>query len=85
MANGEIIELADEGVLIAAPAESSGLALFVPPVDADSLVDAFVAGQLSRRTRLAYASDLFEFLSALDVWGLRLDDVTRDHLNAYRS
>jgi integrase/recombinase XerD len=58
---------------------------FVRPVDADSLADALVAGQLSERTRRAYASDLRELLDVLDAWGLRLQDVTKDHLHAYRA
>jgi site-specific recombinase XerD len=58
---------------------------FVPPVDADSLADALVAGQLSPRTRKAYATDLAELISVLETWGLRLGDVTKDHLHAYRA
>jgi len=58
---------------------------FMPPVDAEGLVDALVAGQLSPRTRRAYASDLAELVSVLRAWGLKLDGVTKDHLNAYRS
>lgn len=60
-------------------------ARFAPPADADSLADALVAGQLSVRTRRAYASDLRELLDALETWRLRLPDVNRDHLHAYRS
>jgi len=58
---------------------------FMPPVDAEGLVDALVAGQLSPRTRRAYASDLAELVWVLKAWGLKLDGVTKDHLNAYRS
>ena len=68
--------------------ESAGsppLARFVPPTDADSLADALVAGQLSARTRRAYASDLTELVSALEAWGLKLRGVNKDHLHAYRS
>ncbi len=64
---------------------SARVAAFTPPRDADSLADALVAGQLSPRTRRAYASDLAELLCVLDAWGLGLADVTRDHLHAYRS
>lgn len=56
-----------------------------PPQDADALADALVAGQLSPRTRRAYAADLAELLSALETWHLILPDVTRDHLHAYRA
>ena len=58
---------------------------FVPPQDADSLADALVVGQLSPRTRRAYASDLAELVSALETWGLKLPQVNKDHLHAYRS
>ena len=58
---------------------------FAAPTDADTLVDALVAGQLSPRTRLAYASDLAELLGVLAAWNLTLTDVTRDHLHAYRA
>ena len=58
---------------------------FVPPQDADSLADALVAGQLSPRTRCAYASDLVELVAALKTWGLKLPQVNKDHLHAYRS
>lgn len=58
---------------------------FVPPFNADSLADALVAGQLSPRTRRAYASDLTELLSVLDAWNVDLTAVNRDHLNAYRA
>ena len=79
-----------------APAQTNELALvemqrdptpvrFAAPIDADTLVDALVAGQLSPRTRLAYASDLAELLGVLDAWTLTLPDVTRDHLHAYRA
>jgi site-specific recombinase XerD len=60
-------------------------ARFVPPTDADSLADALVAGQLSERTRHAYASDLAELIGVIEAWGLRLPDVNKDHLHAYRS
>lgn len=59
-------------------------ARLVPVADADSLADALVAGQLSPRTRKAYASDLAELLSVWEAWDLRLDQVHRDHLHAYR-
>ena len=58
---------------------------FVPPQDADSLADALVAGQLSPRTRRAYASDLAELVSVLEAWELKLPQVNKDHLHAYRS
>ena len=58
---------------------------FAPPSDAHSLAGALVAGQLSPRTRKAYASDLAELLSVLDTWGLGLPEVNRDYLHAYRS
>ena len=62
------------------------LAAFAPPPqDADGLADALVAGQLSPRTRRAYASDLAELLTVLDAWGLALPHVTRDHLHAFRA
>ena len=61
------------------------LARFVPPQDADSLANALVAGQLSARTRRAYASDLAELVGALQAWELKLRDVNKDHLHAYRS
>lgn len=76
------------------PAEATNLVIigaglplgrFAPPQDADGLVDALVAGQLSPRTRRAYASDLAELLSVLDAWNVSLPAVTRDHLHAYRS
>lgn len=60
-------------------------ARFVPVADADSLADALVAGQLSPRTRKAYASDLAELLTVLESWSLTLENVNRDHLHAYRS
>ena len=63
----------------------SALARFVPPQDADSLADALVAGQLSPRTRRAYASDLAELVSVLEMWRLKLPQVNKDHLHAYRS
>lgn len=56
-----------------------------PPADADSLANALVTGQLSERTRQAYATDLAELLSVLEIWGLVMNQVTRDHLNAYRN
>ena len=59
--------------------------LFAPPLSADTLADALVAGQLSPRTRRAYASDLAELLSVLELWNVGLTAVTRDHLNAYRA
>ena len=59
--------------------------IFTPPLDADSLADALVAGQLSPRTRRAYASDLAELLSVLETWHVGLAAVTRDHLHAYRA
>ena len=68
--------------------DTQGLAVldrFVPPQDADSLADALVAGQLSARTRRAYASDLAELVSALGTWELKLPQVNKDHLHAYRS
>lgn len=52
--------------------------------DLDALADSLVAGQLSPRTRKAYASDLAELIGALERWGLGLGDVTRDHLHLYR-
>ena len=58
---------------------------FAPPLDADSLADALVAGQLSPRTRRAYASDLAELLSVLETWRVGLGAITRDHLHAYRA
>jgi integrase/recombinase XerD len=58
---------------------------FAPPATADSLADALVAGQLSPRTRRAYASDLAELLSVLQAWNVSLAAVTKDHLNAYRA
>jgi hypothetical protein len=48
---------------------------FSPPVDADGLADVLVAGQLSERTRRAYASDLRELLDVLETWRLRLSDM----------
>ena len=60
-------------------------AAFAPPLGADALADALVAGQLSPRTRRAYASDLAELLSVLEKWQVGLTGVTRDHLHAYRS
>jgi len=57
---------------------------FAAPQGADGLADALVAGQLSPRTRRAYASDLAELLSVLDLWGIGLAGVTRAHLHAYR-
>ncbi|MDX1932684.1 MAG: hypothetical protein SFU56_08780 [Capsulimonadales bacterium] len=53
--------------------------------NADSLADALVAGQLSERTRSAYASDLAERLTIPSAWGLTLPAVTRNHLHAFRS
>ena len=58
---------------------------FAAPEDADSLADALIAGQLSPRTRRAYASDLADLLSCLEAWNLTLRDVNRDHLHAWRS
>jgi integrase/recombinase XerD len=63
----------------------ASVSLFAPPLSADTLADALVAGQLSPRTRRAYASDLAELLSVLDAWNVALTAVTRDHLNAYRA
>ena len=80
---GEVDE--SGGMVIVESAGSPALARFVPPTDADSLADALVAGQLSARTRRAYASDLAEFVGALEAWGLKLPDVNKDHLHAYRS
>jgi len=56
-----------------------------PVVSADSLADAVVAGQLSPRTRRAYASDLAELLAVLEAWSIGMAGVTRDHLHAYRA
>lgn len=64
---------------------NASLARFVPPTDAGSLADALVAGQLSVRTRRAYASDLAELIGVLEAWGLRLPDVNKDHLHGYRA
>ena len=58
---------------------------FIAPDNADSLADALVAGQLSERTRKAYASDLAELIGVLEAWRLGLRDVTKDHLHAYRA
>lgn len=58
---------------------------FAAPTDADGLADALIAGQLSPRTRRAYAADLAELLSVFEAWNLGLRDVTRDHLHAWRS
>ena len=69
----------------ALPAAFTSPARFAPPLDADSLADALVAGQLSPRTRRAYASDLAELLSVLEAWRVGLAAVTRDHLHAYRA
>ena len=73
------------GLVIVETRVNQALARFIPPTDADSLADALVAGQLSARTRRAYASDLEELVSALEAWGLKLCDVNKDHLHAYRS
>lgn len=68
------------------PVRPAGLsARFAPPTDAGGLADALVAGQISARTRRAYAADLAELIGVLERWGLRLPEVTRDHLHAYRS
>lgn len=86
----EKVRAGDAGGLVfrgtAAPAGEAGRpVLIAPPVsDADSLADALVAGQLSPRTRRAYAADLAELLGVLDAWGLALGAVTRDHLHAWR-
>lgn len=72
-------------VLVVEPLSPTLPVRFAAPTDADSLVDALVAGQLSARTRRAYASDLAELLSVLETWNLRIGDVSRDHLHAYRS
>lgn len=74
-----------EGASPLVPAAPTPLASFAPPRDADGLADALVAGQLSTRTRRAYASDLAELLGTFDVWGLDLPHVTRDHLHAWRA
>jgi len=58
---------------------------FIAPDNADTLADALVAGQLSERTRKAYASDLAELIGDLESWRLGLRDVTKDHLHAYRA
>ena len=58
---------------------------FAPPLNAGSLADALVAGQLSPRTRRAYASDLAELLAVLEAWNVGLAAVNRDHLSAYRA
>ena len=49
------------------------------------LADGLVAGQLSPRTRRAYATDLAELFTVLAAWRLGLGDVTRDHLLTFRS
>jgi integrase/recombinase XerD len=77
---GEIVE--EASALVVAPQRDP--VRFAAPTDADSLVDALVAGQLSPRTRVAYASDLTELLSVMEAWGLMLQEVNRDHLHAYR-
>ena len=64
---------------------SAALARFAAPQDADGLAGALVAGQLSPRTRRAYAGDLAELLAVLTLWDLGLADVTRDHLHIYRA
>ena len=71
----------------APPAQVGALApaLFAPPADAGGLAEALVAGQLSPRTRRAYASDLAELLGVLAAWRLDFRWVTRDHLHAYRA
>ena len=82
----EEIEINSNALVSAQDAKSlSVLDRFVPPQDADSLADALVAGQLSPRTRRAYASDLAELVSVLETWGLKLPQVNKDHLHAYRS
>lgn len=75
--------------LVLARPQGQGLQSLTPvgptPWDADSLLDSLVAGQLSPRTRRAYAADLTELLGVLSAWGLAaLPDVTRDHLHAWR-
>ena len=66
--------------------DSSGVPIrFAVPEDADSLADALIAGQLSPRTRRAYAADLTELLACMKTWDLTLTEVTRDHLHAWRS
>ncbi len=80
------MKTADAMELVVVPkSEPGALARFAPPTDADTLADALVAGQLSPRTRRAYASDLAELLGVLDTWRLRVGEVNRDHLNAYRA
>ena len=75
--------VAESGALGNRPENS--LALSISPANADSLADALVAGQLSPRTRRAYASDLTELLSVLETWRVPLPAVTREHLHAYRA
>lgn len=79
------VEEADQALFIVETDPPPLPVRFAPPVDADSLADALVAGQLSERTRRAYASDLRELLEVLEAWGLRLSEVNKDHLHAYRS
>lgn len=79
------VEIGTEIVCLTPPVNFIGPVSFVPPVNADSLADALVAGQLSLRTRRAYASDLTELLSVLESWNVGLTAVNRDHLNAYRA
>src|SRR5690348_15127633 len=79
------VETRTQALLVVESASPLPSARFVAPVDADSLADALVAGQLSPRTRRAYASDLAELIGVLEAWGLRLSDVTKDHLHVYRS
>lgn len=38
----------------------------------------------SEHTRAAYRRDIAAFLDTLDVWGVQVEDVRREHLNAYR-
>ena len=75
-----------QGEVVLLPSSSPALPVrFVPPTDADSLADALVAGQLSPRTRQAYATDLAELIFVLEAWELKLGEVSKDHLHAYRS
>ena len=79
------VEPASEIVSFTPPINFISPVSFVPPFNADSLADALVAGQLSPRTRRAYASDLTELLSVLEAWNVGLAAVNRDHLHAYRA
>jgi len=79
------VETSAEIICFTPPVNFMPSVSFEPPFNADSLADALVAGQLSPRTRRAYASDLSELLSVLDAWNVGLTAVNRDHLNAYRA